>query len=176
MQKSFMTNLGLKANTLKEQGLDFFEAYSNLKKEYKTLLSFKEKFLSFLSFLIFVITLVLAVTLYYALLKIESEMYAYTNFDYGYVILFFVLFALLFLGVLYLAREKIYNFFIFNQTLLKVYNESFLKFYFKYIFLCVFAFLLVSVVLIGFVAYEYALTTNASFGYSFSLVLMEIFD
>lgn len=176
MQKSFMTELASKANMLKGQGLSFFEAYRNLKKEYKTFLSLREKFLEFLAFLMFALTLVLGIAVYYIFLQIDSHMGAYMDFDYGNIIFFFVLSVLVFLGILFLIREKIYDFFSFNQALLKAYDENSLKFYFKYIFLSLFVFLVISVVLIGFIAYHYALETNSSLGYSFSLILMEIFD
>ncbi len=176
MQKSFMSELPLKANEFKMQGLGFFEAFKKLKKEYEANLGFKEKALSFLSLLIFVVSLIFGVLSYYIFLQVEAKMYVYTNLNYYSVIFAFVCFSLLFLGTLYVIRERIYEYFSFNAVLLRVYEQSVFKFYFRYIFLCFFAFLVLNAVLIGILAYDYALEQNLPFGYSFSIALMEIFD
>jgi len=176
MEKSlFINKLYEKAYALKEQGKSFKQASSILKKEYKALLSPKEKLLEILAFIVLAVVLLLGINVYYIVMQIEFESYAYINFAYS-AVFFFVIFSLVFLALLFFLRDRIWDFISFNQSLCKAYNENSFKIYFKYLFIVCFAFIFVSVVLMAYIAYEYSVLTNTRFDYAFTYMLMEILD
>ncbi|KAA6226391.1 MULTISPECIES: hypothetical protein [unclassified Campylobacter] len=171
----FINEASEKIKALKDRGLSFYNANYAIKKEYNSKLDAKTKFVKFSTLLAFIATFLLGIYVYYLILKIEVEMYAYTQVAYGAVFLFFIV-GFVFLALLFFNKEVIFDYLSLNNKLCKEYDESVFKLYFKYLFLLFLFFCFISFVLLSFIAYEYAVYTNTDFIMNFTYMLAELFD
>ncbi|MCX2683603.1 hypothetical protein OQH60_06825 [Campylobacter sp. MIT 21-1685] len=176
MQKSlFMKGIFKKASQLRSDNFSLVQSYKILKKEYRACLSTKEKFFQIVTFFVLFLTLFLGIYAYYIVLSMEAEAYVFTNISYEYFF-FFVFFLLLSLFLLFCLRGRIWDFVVLKHLLYKAYEENSLKIYCKYFFIILFAFIVLSFILLTLLAYEFSSNTNTSFTFTFASLLMEIFD